>query len=414
MKLSIIVIGDEILLGQVTDTNSGEIARTLGPMGWEITGTLVIGDDRRTIIQTIDQALRHNDLVITTGGLGPTKDDITKAAMTEYFGGGLIKDMSVVENIREVFEKRGLKLNPLTEAQALVPSSCEVIQNKLGTAPIMWFEHKGKVLIAMPGVPFETAGMLHDSVAEKIKEHFTSGQTIMHHTFMVSDITESDLAIMLNDWESGLPGHLHLAYLPTPGLIRLRIDGISPDKDFITDEMDRASKELRDILGSLIIHDGDAAPAEILLGQLSRLRLSVSTAESCTGGNIARCITSVSGSSVSYMGSVVSYSNDVKMHLLGVRDDDLGLYGAVSRPVVEQMAEGVSHAVSTDCAIATSGIAGPGGGTADKPVGTVWIAVKSPSGIISRQFHFPGDRSRVIDRASTTAILMLVKELRKL
>ncbi len=412
MKLTIIVIGDEILLGQVTDTNSGEISRALGPEGWETVETLVIGDNADAIRQAIEKAMGQSDLVITTGGLGPTKDDITKAVMTGYFGGELHEDPEVVDNIRRVFEKRNLKMNALTRAQAMVPTSCRVIQNLLGTAPIMWFEREGKVLVAMPGVPFETVGMLHSAVLPEILRHFQSDTKVLHHTMMVSGITESALAEHLCVWEENLPPHLHLAYLPTPGLIRLRLDGHYSNADIHAEsQFADAVSALTHLLGSYLIYDGDATAAMIVLHYLRKNGWTLATAESCTGGNIARSVTEIPGCSDTYVGSVISYSNDVKQRLLGVSPDTLAAEGAVCESVVRQMAHGVCTATGADCAVATSGIAGPGGGSEGKPVGTVWIAATAHGRTVARCMHLPGDRQRMINRATTEALLLLLSIL---
>ena len=402
MKLSIVVIGDELLIGQVTDTNSGEIARAMGPDGWETVSVRVIGDNAAQIKEAINNALSEADLVITTGGLGPTKDDITKAVMLEIFGGKLIHNPDVAENIREVFNRRGLTLNPLTLGQAMVPDSCRVIQNRFGTAPVMWFEKDSKVLVAMPGVPFETVGTLPE-VRRLVNEYFSPGDVFIHRTFMVAGITESDLASHLDEFESALPSGIHLAYLPQPGLIRLRLDGVNVDRNTFENFDFRLKKEL----GDLLIFYGDATPAEILLIAARSCNLKIAAAESCTGGNIAHLITSVPGSSDTFLGGIVSYANEVKQNLLGVKPEDLETHGAVSREVVEQMAIGVCRATGADCSVATSGIAGPGGGSPDKPVGTVWMAWCVNGKVISKKFRFPGDRLRVINRASTEGILGL-------
>lgn len=414
MTCSIIVIGDEILIGQVIDTNSGDIARMLNPYGWRVNDVQVVGDDASQILRAIERAFESSDVVLTTGGLGPTKDDITKSTLCQYFGGELYENAEVLENVKEVVAKRGLKLNELTAQQAIVPSSCQVIQNRVGTAPLMWFERDGKVLVAMPGVPFEAIQMMREAVLPKLLAKYLSNIAIEHRTLLITDWSESRLAMKISDWEDALPSYIHLAYLPKPGLIRLRLDGIHPDGDFINQELDRYKNELIERFGNDILHDDDLTPPEILLHHLNRLGLTVATAESCTGGNIAHQVTSIAGSSSAFMGSVVAYSNDVKHRVLGVKNETLEEFGAVSIPTVEEMAQGVCQVIRTDCSIVTSGIAGPGGGTPDKPVGTVCIAVKSPNGIVSATHHFPGNRSRVIDRATTTAIVTLIKELKKL
>ncbi len=404
MRLSIVIIGDEILIGQVTDTNSGAIARTLGRAGWEIERILTVGDDRSAITDAINSALAVSDLVITTGGLGPTKDDITKHVLMEIFGGELRQDSEVLENVHRIFDKRGLTLNALTEGQAMVPTSCRVIQNLFGTAPIMWFEREGRVLISMPGVPFETEGMLPE-VAVQVKQHFNPEEQLLHSTMIVAGITESDLATKLNDYENSLASGLHLAYLPANGYIRLRLDG----KGDGCRHFDTALNDLYVQLGELLMYKGDATPAQIVLQTLRDRGLTLATAESCTGGNIAHRITSIAGSSDVFVGSVVSYANSVKETLLGVSPVDIKMYGAVSREVVEQMALGICEVTGADCGVATSGIAGPGGGTPEKPVGTVWMGWCVNGKISSQVVRCPGNRTRVIDRATDTALLGILK-----
>ncbi len=414
MNVSIIAIGDELLIGQVIDTNSGDIARFLNPLGWKVNDVQVVADDTDQILRAIERGFASSDVVLTTGGLGPTKDDITKATLCRYFGGELHEDPEVLENVKEVVAKRGFKINALTAAQAIVPTSCTVIQNKVGTAPLMWFERDGKVLVAMPGVPFETRQMFREAVVPRLLQRFTSSIAIEHRTILVTDWTESCLAMEISDWEDALPPYIHLAYLPKPGLIRLRLDGTHNDRNFINAELDKYKAELVNHLGDSVLFAEDKPVEEILLHYLAQKGLTIATAESCTGGNMSRLITSVPGSSASYKGSIVAYSNDIKINLLGVSDTTLASNGAVSIPVVEQMVEGACRATAADCAIATSGIAGPSGGTPEKPVGTVCIAVKTPAGTVSDTLHFPGNRSRVIERASTVAIIMAIKQLRNL
>jgi nicotinamide-nucleotide amidase len=414
MNLSIIIIGDEILLGQVNDTNSGFIARNLAVQGWKTVGIETVGDNGDDIRAAICRAMAKSDLIITTGGLGPTKDDITKPIMLEIFGGEMYRNAEVTANIERVFKLRGLKMNTLTADQALVPSSCRVIQNRLGTAPIMWFERDGKVLVTMPGVPFETEGMLVDAVIPAINARFNSDIIQFHHTLMVAGITESNLALHLTDFEDSLAEGLHLAYLPKPGLIRLRLDGIAKADDLAFEaKYNAALDRLRSTLGDLMIYDGDATPAEIALHLLRERGMTLATAESCTGGNIAHEITLIAGSSDVFNGSVVSYSNAAKRDALGVKAATLDAHGAVSEPTVIEMAEGARRALHADFAVATSGIAGPGGGTPDKPVGTVWTAVATPKGTVTRLLHLPGNRQRVINRTTTEVLLDLIAQIRK-
>lgn len=412
MKTTIIVIGDELLIGQVTDTNSGMIARLMAPHGWEVEQVMTVADDREAIREAVGRALDSTPVVLTTGGLGPTKDDITKAVLTDIFGGELREDPDVLANVREVVERRGLKLNDLTAAQAIVPTSCRVIQNRVGTAPLMWFERAdGHILVAMPGVPFETREMFSSAVMPMLLKRFPSPDHIEHRTLVLADISESALATRLAPWESALPPYAHLAYLPKPGVVRLRIDGRHTDAGFLKKEIDRLADELALLAAGNLMCRGDITPARCLLDMLVERHLTVGTAESCTGGNIAHTITAEPGSSAAMLGGVVSYSNDVKRRLLEVSEASLEAHGAVSIPVVKEMASGARKALGCDIALATSGIAGPGGAVPGKPVGTVCIAVATPWGLWADTFHFPGNRERVIDRATTTAIIRAIREL---
>ena len=414
MNVSVIAIGDELLIGQVTDTNSGFFARMMRPAGWNIVNVSVVPDNNAAIRRAVIESLDRSDIVLTTGGLGPTKDDITKQALMEVFGGELYRDMAVDANVREIVGKRGIRLNSLTADQALVPTSCSVIQNKLGTAPIMVFEKNGKTLVAMPGVPFETRGMFTSEVFPMLLSRYASDTALRSDVLQVIDITESDLALRLASWEESLPDFIHLAYLPQPGLIRLRLDGCHADKSLLDNEMNRCRTQLMNLIGDNLFVDKDTTPAAFLIELLEGRGLKVATAESCTGGAISSAITSVPGASAVMQGAVVSYSNDVKTGVLGVDPQIIEGEGAVCASVVEQMAAGVVRLCGADCAIATSGVAGPGGGSPLKPVGTVWIAVCTPSETFSWCNHFPGDRSRVIERTVMTALIKLCNAIKKL
>lgn len=411
MQFSVIAIGDELLIGQVTDTNSGMIARTLAPYGWELRETLTVGDYGPDIIRAIERQFETVDVIITTGGLGPTKDDLTKQVMCEYFGGELYEDPEVTRNIMEILERRGIELNALTAAQALVPTSCQVIRNRVGTAPVMWFERPdGKLLVAMPGVPFETATVLPEEVIPRLLARYPSDVTIAHEVLMVTGLTESALAERLTEFENQLPACVHLAYLPKPGLIRLRLDGHHTDAGYISAEVKTQAEKIAAILGpSHLLAMADMTAAEMLLQRLRHEGLTVATAESCTGGNIAHRLTLIPGASDVVAGGVVSYSNEVKMRALGVRADTLAAHGAVSEQTVEEMTEGVMRLTGATLAIATSGIAGPGGGSPEKPVGTVWMAVRTPHRVVTSLGHFTGSRSRIIDTATTHALLLAVQ-----
>ena len=414
MNVSIIVIGDELLIGQVTDTNSGFLARTMRPAGWTVVDVDVVPDDNERIRRAVTEALDRADVVLTTGGLGPTKDDITKQALMDVFGGQLYRDEAVEANVREVVGKRGIRLNSLTADQALVPTSCRVIQNRLGTAPIMVFERDGKTLVSMPGVPFETRGMFTSEVFPMLMKRYAPDVALRSDVVQAVDITESDLAIRLSSWEESLPPFLHLAYLPQPGLIRLRLDGSHTDRAVLDAEMDRRRAELIALVGDNLFAEKDITPAAYLVELLGERDLKVATAESCTGGSVSAAITSVPGASAVMQGAVVSYSNDVKTGVLGVDPAAIAAEGAVSAPVVEQMAAGAARLCGADCAIATSGVAGPGGGTPDKPVGTVWICILTPAATVAWCSHFPGDRARVVDRAVMTSLVRLCLAIKKL
>ena len=411
MNYSIIVVGDEILIGQVQDTNSGFIARQLTPFGWQAVSIRTVADDGQAIFDAIDEGFAHSDVILMTGGLGPTKDDITKPTLCRYFGGQLVHDEATARNVEQIVAGRHLKLNDYTRAQAMVPSSCRVIQNQCGTAPLMWFERNGKVLVSMPGVPYETETMLVREVIPQLMEHFHHDVDIEFRHLMVTGIIESALAMTLDEWERRLPHGIHLAYLPQPGIIHLRLTGQAADKQWLTSEMDRLVAELHQILGAHIVCDENLPLAGIIGNILRHRGLTMATAESCTGGNIAHEITAIAGSSDYFVGGVVSYHRDVKEKQLGVSASDIDTYGVVSQTVAEQMATGVCRLLGTDCAVATTGVAGPGGGTPDTPVGTVWMAARCGDRMVSQCKHIPGHRQRVIARATNDALLLLLSIL---
>ena len=411
MNYSIIVVGDEILIGQVQDTNSGFIARQLTPYGWQAVNILAVADEGQAIFDAIDEAFAHSDVVLMTGGLGPTKDDITKPTLCRYFGGRLVHDEATARNVEQIVAGRHLTINDYTRAQAMVPSSCRVIQNQCGTAPLMWFERDGKVLVSMPGVPYEAETMLVREVIPQLMAHFSDNVDIEFRHLMVVGIIESALAMQLDQWERQLPQGIHLAYLPQPGIIHLRLTGMSTDRQWLKREMDRLDQELRDRLGAHVVADQDL-PVAAIVGNILRERgLTLSTAESCTGGNIAHEVTAIAGSSDYFMGAVVSYHRRVKELQLGVSASDIDRCGVVSQTVAEQMATGVCRLLGTDCSIATTGVAGPGGGTTETPVGTVWMAARCGDRLAVQCKHIPGHRQRVISRATNDALLLLLSLL---
>lgn len=413
MNVEIIVIGDELLIGQVTDTNSGWIARELNHIGWEVTEITTVRDRSREITDALNSSFGRVDVVLMTGGLGPTKDDITKQTLCDYFGGKLVFDESVFANVEAIFRRRKLTMNDSTRNQAYVPNVCTVIQNSVGTAPVMWFERNGKVLVSMPGVPTEMKTVMKEVVISRLREYFRDHSSILHRTCLVKDFTESRLSETLSDFEAQLPACIKLAYLPTPGVIRLRLTARGDEESYLQKIIDDEFFKLRTILGSHLFCGSDTTLAGALGSILTERGETLATAESCTGGNIAHEITRVAGSSVYFKGSVVAYSNEVKARVLNVSSETLSGFGAVSRETVLQMVSGVQRLLSSDCAIATSGIAGPGGGSVEKPVGTVWIAVRYGERSEAECFCFEGDREQVIARATQSALLMLIQLMTK-
>ena len=413
MNVEIIVIGDELLIGQVTDTNSGWIARELNHIGWEVTEITTVRDRSREITDALNSSFGRVDVVLMTGGLGPTKDDITKQTLCDYFGGKLVFDESVFANVEAIFRRRKLTMNDSTRNQAYVPNVCTVIQNSVGTAPVMWFERNGKVLVSMPGVPTEMKTVMKEAVISRLREYFQDHSSILHRTCLVKDFTESRLSETLSDFEAQLPACIKLAYLPTPGVIRLRLTARGDEESYLQKIIDDEFFKLRTILGSHLFCGSDTTLAGALGSILTERGETLATAESCTGGNIAHEITRVAGSSVYFKGSVVAYSNEVKARVLNVSSETLSGFGAVSRETVLQMVSGVQRLLSSDCAIATSGIAGPGGGSVEKPVGTVWIAVRYGERSEAECFCFEGDREEVIARATQSALLMLIQLMTK-
>ncbi|MDR0836585.1 MAG: competence/damage-inducible protein A [Tannerella sp.] len=412
MNVEIITIGDELLIGQVVDTNAAWMANILNDNGFKVVRKITVGDVVEDIVHAINEALKNASIVLLTGGLGPTKDDLTLKTLCKYFDSGLHFSNEVLANIEEVFKRKSFIINELTRNQAMVPDKATVIQNKMGTAPCTWFERDGKVLISMPGVPYEMKWLMSNEIVPKLKERFKRKLSIKHSTIMVSGLSESDLALRLTDFENDLPDFVKLAYLPQSGIIRLRLSAYVEDESQVNKRVDALKKQLLEIVKDYVVYDGDKK-IELIVGEELRKRgLTVGTAESCTGGTIASLITSVSGSSDYFAGSVVSYSNRVKNNVLGVEKSDLETYGAVSKQVIEQMALGALRVLGCDYAIATSGIAGPGGGSETKPVGTVWIALANSEKVVSKEYHFTNDREQNIARATNMALLLLIKNLR--
>ncbi len=406
MKAEIINIGDELLIGQVVNTNASWMAAQLSKAGIRVVQTTTIADDDGAIKTALDQAFERADIVLISGGLGPTKDDITKKSLTEYFGARLVFHEPTFEQVKKIFAARKFPVSEINRQQAMIPDKCTPLFNKNGTAPGMWFEKEGKIAVSMPGVPFEMKAMMEEQVIPKLTRHFKLG-TILHKTVMTTGMPESMLAEKIKTWEENLPAHIKLAYLPQPGIVRLRLSAKGKDGDRLRAEIEEQVKKLQQLIPE-IIYGYDDITLEEAVGQLLREKgKTVSTAESCTGGYIAHLITSISGSSDYFEGAVVSYSNRVKTELLEVKPVTLEAHGAVSREVVVEMAEGARKKLKTDFALAVSGIAGPTGGTEEKPVGTVWIALAGPEGTEAQLFHFGEHRGRNIRRSALAALNIL-------
>lgn len=421
-QASICTIGDEILIGQIVDTNSSHISQALNSLGIKVTRMLSIADEHDAIVEALEGELSLNDIVIVTGGLGPTKDDITKPALARLSGTDSYKtDERQLEIIHKLLSARGLDVLDINLAQASVPDTCEVIPNRLGTAPVMVFRFNEErfghpaTLYSLPGVPFEALGALED-IMEDIKAHNPLSD-ISHRTIMTYGIAESALAKKIEDWETSLPEDMHLAYLPNPLTgVRLRLSVYGGDKASHESRMEAELDRLRPVLGDLLYSDHDDSLEHCIGTILKEAGLTVSTAESCTGGTISAMFTSIPGSSEYFLGSVTSYANSVKTGVLGVPEEIIMKHGAVSSECVAAMAEGVRRLTGSDYSVATSGIAGPGGGSEEKPVGLVWIGVSSSRGTQTYKMVFKSDRKRNIERFASSALnllrIKLVNELK--
>ena len=436
MKAEIITIGDELLIGQVVDTNSAWMAQRLNEAGICLHQVTSVHDDRQHILTALDEAFSRADIVLTTGGLGPTKDDITKHVLCEYFHTTLVEDPNVREHIHTLYKERPEVLNRLTATQWLVPASATILPNRVGSAPIMVLplshsaasntqypiggtpsssEAFTKLLISMPGVPYEMKIAMTEQVMPFLESKVESLMSkargeVIHRTILLAGIPESTLAIRIEQWEDALPPSMHLAYLPKDGTIRLRLSSYG---EATAEEMDAQIAALLPLISDYVIALEDK-PLEAILGELlKQKKRTIATAESCTGGRLAAALNAQPGSSVFYLGSVVAYANEVKEQVLGVEHDTLVEYGAVSEQTVRQMAEGIRRLMHTDFAIATSGIAGPDGGTVDKPVGTVWIAWATPEGTVAERYQFGAARLReqITQRAVTTALVRMIQLL---
>lgn len=413
MYAEIINIGDELLIGQVVNTNASWMAEQLNLNGIDVVQITVISDQNEAIKTSIKDACKRADLVILTGGLGPTKDDITKQALCDYFDTQLEFNEEVHQQLKDFFALRNLKLSERNHHQAMLPKNCTPLKNIHGTAAGMWFEHQKTIIVSVPGVPFEMKSLLKHQVIPRIKQNFQT-KHILKRTILTQGIGESDLADRINDWESNLPSDFKLAYLPQPGITRLRLSVLSNEDTGLENEMETQLEKLHQLIPELIWGYEDDTFEKVLGALLLKTGASICTAESCTGGNIAQLLTSVSGSSAYYKGSVVAYSNEIKSRILNVKPKTLDRFGAVSNEVVCEMALGAQVLFNTYYAIATSGIAGPGGGTDEKPVGTTWIAIASPDHkVVAKKYAFGEHRGRNIRKTSISALNMLRVTLNK-
>jgi nicotinamide-nucleotide amidase len=408
----IITIGDELLIGQTIDTNSAWIGERMSMIGIPVHRIISISDNPEEIRTALAESMRRAAVVLITGGLGPTNDDRTKTTLTDFFGAQLVEDESVLEDILLLLKARNFPMTALNRAQALVPDNCRVIHNPEGTAPGMWWERDGTVVVSMPGVPFEMKALMETTVLPALSSQFKT-PAILHKTIMTIGVGESKLASMLGKWESDLPENFSLAYLPSPGMVKVRITGTGDDRALLQLKMAGLTDSLVEIAREYFF-GFDEITLEQLVGRLlTENNLTLSTAESCTGGNIARLITRIPGSSAYFQGSIVAYANEMKMKFLDITETMLIKYGAVSQNVVEQMAKSCLLHLNSDFSVATSGIAGPDGGSISKPVGTVWIAVASKKGVVSQCFQFGEHRERNVVKASQAALNMLRIEILK-
>ena len=414
MKATIVTIGDEILIGQIIDTNSGFIAKTLDKIGVEINEMISISDNKQHILNTFVTLQNTVDLVIITGGLGPTKDDITKHTFCEYFDDTLVVNESVLAHVTQMIE--GFYKRPITQLnkdQALVPSKCIILHNQLGTAPGMWMKKENTVFISLPGVPYEMKYLVENEVIPKVVQEYERPY-IIHKTILTYGEGESKVAERIEDWENNLPSFIKLAYLPSPGKVRLRLSARGKDKVILENAIEDNVTSLTKIIGDIIIGFDDGETIEVIIGRLlKQQRKTISTAESCTGGKIAEVISSVSGASNYFKGSIVSYATETKINVLGIDEATINKFSVVSAEVAKAMALNIKKIMKTDYAIATTGNAGPSKGDSNAEIGTVFIALATPNEVTIHEFNFGQPRDKVIDRAVNKSLEILQKEILK-
>lgn len=406
MLAEIITIGDEILIGQIVDTNSAWMAHELNKIGIRIKQISSVSDDRQHILKALSEAKERADIILITGGLGPTKDDITKKTIADYFGVKLIENKDALENVTNIFARYNRPLLEVNKMQALVPENCEVLLNKNGTAPGMWFKVDGKIYISMPGVPHEMMYMMEDAVIPKLKSSLKL-PVIIHKTILTVGEGESFLADRIADIEDALPAHIKLAYLPKLGQVRLRLSGYGENEAELQAEVNQYAAKIIERVGNVVAAEEDIPIEKAILNYMEAKGLTLSLAESCTGGYISHLITQHAGSSKVFFGGAVSYSYELKESILGVKAATLAEFGAVSKETATEMVEGALAHFKSDYAIAVTGIAGPDGGTIDKPVGTVWIAVANRSKAVVKKLTFGNKRKQNIERSAVSALNML-------
>jgi len=412
MLAEIITIGDEILIGQIVDTNSAWIAQQLNNAGVRVKQISSVSDDRQHILTALAEAKQRADIILITGGLGPTKDDITKKTLAEYFNVGMVENAGALDNVNRIFAKYNRPMLEINRLQAQVPENCEVLLNKNGTAPGMWFNHEGKIYVSMPGVPFEMMYMMEEGVIPKLKATFKL-PVIIHKTILTAGEGESYLAERIADIENDLPAYVKLAYLPKLGQVRLRLSGYGDDETVLKQKIDEFAARIVERVANVVIAQEDIPIEKAILNTMAGKGLTLSTAESCTGGYIAHLFTQHAGSSGVFWGGAVTYSNQLKQSMLGVKEQTLDDFGAVSEQTAGEMVQGALTHFKTDFAIAVTGVAGPGGGSVEKPVGTVWIAVASKEKTVIKKFTFGNKRAQNIERSAVSALFMLNTLLRE-
>lgn len=408
--VEIITIGDEILIGQIVDTNSAWMAKELNKIGLRVTQITSISDSKEVIISSLILATQRADVVLITGGLGPTKDDITKMALLEYFGGELEVHEEQLSEVQKLFKSFGKEVSDINVKQAEVPTTCSVLVNLRGTAPGMWFEKEDTVFVSMPGVPYEMKWLMENRVLPKLKTKLDL-PSIKHRTFLTQGVGESILSEWISDWEDALPSHIKLAYLPSPGLVRLRLSAVGKKPTILEDELNALGDSLYAIIGKHIYGEGQISLPEVIQALFIRKNLSLSVAESCTGGNISHLITSIAGSSAYYKGGAVPYTEKLKTELFGVSPETIITYGVVSEEVARELAEGARNVFNSDYAISITGIAGPSGGTDNLPLGSIWIGIAGPEATHAKLFRFSTDRQRNITMASLSALNWLRRKV---